>query len=89
MFLFLLLLFTCLHTDTDQFYNDVGLLLTPLNSPSCDARVRGSASTKLLNMCLECAWQYINLRDHTAHLRLEDLVSSVTVYFVGLHVAKT
>ena len=40
---------TCLHIDTDQFYNDVGLLLTPLNSPSCDARVRGSTSTKLLN----------------------------------------
>ena len=80
---------TCLHIETDQFYNDVGLLLTPLNSPSCGARVRGSASTKLLNMCLECAWQYINLRDHTAY-RLEDLVSSsVIVYFEGLHVVKT
>ena len=80
---------TCLHIDTDQFYSDVGLLLTPLNFPSCNARVRGSASTKLLNMCLECAWQYINLRDHTAY-RLEDLVSSsVIVYFEGLHVVKT
>jgi hypothetical protein len=82
---------TCLHIDTDQFYNDVGLLLTPLNSPSCNARVRGSASTKLLKMLLECEWQYryINLRDHTAH-RLEDLVSSsVIAYFEGLHVAKT
>ena len=88
---FLLLLFACLHIDTDQFYSDVGLLLTPLNSPSCNARVRGSASTKLLKMLLECAWQYryINLRDHTAH-RLEDLVSSsVIVYFEGLHVVKT
>ena len=86
---FLLLLFTCLHIETDQFYSDVGLLLTPLNSPSCNAHVRGSASAKLLKMLLECAWQYINLRDHTAH-RLEDFVSSsVIAYFEGLHVAKT
>jgi len=47
---------TCLHIDTDQFYNDVGLLLTPLNSPSCEHesfRVFAVCEELLLSLMVE------------------------------------